>query len=157
MIYVLIIAQDKCIEKQDRQNITTKYDSFRNSYWFSTYKKSDTIFSMGGDSVDVPARLKQLMEERGMNVYALAQASDVSWQTVKNIFTLTSNPSVGTLQKICRGLGVTLSQFFATEEDGNIITLTAEQQHVIDRWNVMPADKQRVFSELLDMLSNENN
>lgn len=105
--------------------------------------------------MDVPARLKQLMDERGMNVYALAQASGVSWQTVKNIFTLTSNPSVGTLQKICRGLGVTLSQFFATEEDGNIITLTTEQQHVIDRWNVMPADKQRVFSELLDMLSNE--
>ena len=76
--------------------------------------------------MDVPARLKQLMEDRGMNVYALAKASGVSWQTVKNIFTLTSNPSVGTLQKICRGLGVTLSQFFATEEDGNIITLTTE-------------------------------
>ena len=88
--------------------------------------------------MDVPARLKQLMEERGMNVYALAQASDVSWQTVKNIFTLTSNPSVGTLQKICRGLGVTLSQFFATEEDGNIITITYEQQNVIDSLNFMP-------------------
>ena len=106
--------------------------------------------------MDVPTRLKKLMEEREMNVYAVAQASGLSWQTVKNIFTLTSNPSVGTLQKICRGLGVTMSQFFATEEDGNIITLTAEQQHVIDRWNAMPADKQRVFGELLDMLSNEN-
>ncbi len=96
------------------------------------------------------------MDEREMNVYALAQASGVSWQTVKNIFTLTSNPSVGTLQKICRGLGVTLSQFFLTEEDGNLITLTAEQKRVIDRWNAMPDDKQRVFNELLDMLSNEN-
>ena len=105
--------------------------------------------------MDVPARLKQLMDERGMNVYGLAQASGVSWQTVKNIFTLTSNPSVGTLQKICRGLGVTLSQFFATEEDGNIITLTSEQQHVLDRWNAMSTEKQRVFSELLDMLSND--
>lgn len=106
--------------------------------------------------MDVPARLKQLMDERNMNVYAVAQASGVSWQTVKNLFTLTSNPSVGTLQKICRGLGVTMSQFFATEEDGNIITLTANQQHIIDRWNALTADQQRVFSELLDMLSNEN-
>lgn len=111
---------------------------------------------MGGDNMDVPARLKQLMDERNMNVYAVAQASGVSWQTVKNLFTLTSNPSVGTLQKICRGLGVTMSQFFATEEDGNIITLTANQQHIIDRWNALTADQQRVFSELLDMLSNEN-
>ena len=96
------------------------------------------------------------MDERGMNVYAVAQASGVSWQTVKNLFTLTSNPSVGTLQKICRGLGVTMSQFFATEEDGNIITLTAEQQYVIDRWSALPADKQRVFNELLNMISEEN-
>lgn len=106
--------------------------------------------------MDVPARLKRLMDERNMNVYAVAKASGVSWQTVKNLFTLTSNPSVGTLQKICRGLGVTMSQFFATEEDGNIITLTANQQHIIDRWNALTVDQQRVFSELLDMISNEN-
>ncbi len=106
--------------------------------------------------MDVPARLKQLMDERNMTVYSVAQAAGVSWQTVKNLFTLTSNPSVGTLQKICNGLGVTMSQFFATEEDGNIITLTATQQHVIDRWNTLPADKQRIFGELLDMMVDEN-
>ena len=106
--------------------------------------------------MDVPARLKQLMDERGMNVYALARASEVSWQTVKNIFTLTSNPSVGTLQKICHGLGITMAQIFATEEDGNIVTLTAEQQHVINRWNAMSDEKRKVFSALLDMLSDEN-
>lgn len=108
---------------------------------------------MGGDNVDVPARLKQLMDERNMNVYAVAQASGVSWQTVKNIFTLTSNPSVGTLQKICRGLGVTMSQFFATEEDGNIITLTAEQQHLLNRWDTLSEEEKRLYSELLDVLS----
>ena len=106
--------------------------------------------------MDVPARLKQLMDERGMNVYALARASEVSWQTVKNIFTLTSNPSVGTLQKICHGLGITMAQFFATEEDGNIVTLTAEQQHVINRWNALSDEKRKVFSALLDMLSDES-
>ena len=106
--------------------------------------------------MDVPARLKQLMDERGMNVYALARASEVSWQTVKNIFTLTSNPSVGTLQKICHGLGITMAQFFATEEDGNIVTLSAEHQHVINRWNAMSDEKRKVFSALLDMLSDEN-
>ena len=106
--------------------------------------------------MDVPARLKQLMDERGMNVYALARASEGSWQTVKNIFPLTSNPSVGTLQKSCHGLGITMAQFFATEEDGNIVTLTAEQQHVINRWNTMSDEKRKVFSALLDMLSDEN-
>lgn len=68
--------------------------------------------------MDVPARLKQLMDERGMNVYALARASEVSWQTVKNIFTLTSNPSVGTLQKICHGLGITMAHFSPRKRTG---------------------------------------
>ena len=49
-----------------------------------------------------------------------------------------------------------MAQFFATEEDGNIVTLTAEQQHVINRWNAMSDEKRKVFSALLDMLSDEN-
>lgn len=56
----------------------------------------------------------------------------------------------------CHGLGITMAQFFATEEDGNIVTLTAEQQHVINRWNTMSDEKRKVFSALLDMLSDEN-
>ena len=45
---------------------------------------------------------------------------------------------------------------FRHEEDGNIVTLTAEQQHVINRWNAMSDEKRKVFSALLDMLSDEN-
>ena len=108
---------------------------------------------MGGDNVNVPARLKQLMDERGMNVYALAQASGVSWQTVKNIFILTSNPSVGTLTKICNGLGVTMSQFFATQEEGIVVTLTAKQQRVLNRWNSLSEEQQKVFEDMLDMVT----
>ena len=123
---------------------------------FSVCKKSDTIFVMGGDNVNVAARLKQLMDERGMNVYALAQASGVSWQTVKNIFILTSNPSVGTLTKICNGLGVTMSQFFATEEEGIVFTLTAKQQRVLNRWNSLSEEQQKVFEDMLDMVTDLN-
>lgn len=100
--------------------------------------------------MDVPARLQELMDERGLNVYALAQASGVSWQTVKNIFTLTSNPSVGTLTKICKGLGITMSQFFATEED-NVISLTTEQ-NLLNRWRMLSEDEKRLYSELLDVM-----
>jgi len=105
--------------------------------------------------MDVPERLKQLMDERKMNIYALSKASGLSWQTIKNIFILTSNPSVGTMAKICEGLGITMSQFFA-EESENTVVLTEEQQLLLNRWNVLGKEEKRLFSDLMGIVAEKN-
>lgn len=87
-----------------------------------------------------------------MTIYALAKASELPWQTVKNLVNQMNNPTVSTIEMLCNGLGITMSQFFAENEES--FSLTSEQKHIIDQWNALSADEKRVFFDLLNLLSN---
>lgn len=97
------------------------------------------------------ARLQQLMDERGMSIYTLAKRSGVSWNTIKNFFVRNSaNPTLQTLELLCKGLGISLAQFF--EEGGESVVLTAEQQYLIDRWNTISDEEKQIISNMLDVM-----
>ena len=66
--------------------------------------------------MDTHSRLRQLLEERGWTEYRLAKKCGLSQSTLANIFKRNTMPSVATLEAVCRGFGITLSQFFAEEE-----------------------------------------
>ncbi|MEG0146614.1 MAG: transcriptional regulator, partial [Clostridia bacterium] len=58
-------------------------------------------------------------------------------------------PSVGSLEKICKGLGVSMAQFFAENRETTI--LSEEQQQLLENWNRL-SPKQR--ESLLSFLKN---
>ena len=66
--------------------------------------------------MDTNERLRQLLDERGLTTYKMAELSGLSHTTLANVFKRNTVPSIPTLEKICAGFGITLSQFFA--EDG---------------------------------------
>lgn len=106
---------------------------------------------MGGDAmIDVRLRLMQLMDERGLNIYSLAKRSNISWNTIKNIFSRSTNPTVTTLSMICDGLGITLAQFF--EEESDTAHLSAEQQHLFNRWNQLSEKEQQAIGNMIDII-----
>lgn len=107
--------------------------------------------AMGGDEmIDVGERLKQLMDERGLNMYTLAKRSNLSWNTIKNFYSRQTKPTITTISMLCDGLGMTVAQFF--DVDGNTAHLTAKQQHLIDRWNAISDQERRLISEMLDIM-----
>ena len=100
--------------------------------------------------MDVKARLQALMDERGWTIYRVAKEADIPWSTVRNMFKRNTEPSIATLECICHGLGITLAQFFDTE---NTMGLSDGQRRLIDQWNLLTErDKQIVFS-LLESLN----
>ena len=101
--------------------------------------------------MNVSERLKYYMERRGMTIYALAKASGLPWQTVKNLVNQMNNPTVATVDMLCRGLGITMSQFFSDEEE--MISLTAEQKELLEQWNVITEDEKKVFVDLLNLMT----
>ena len=106
---------------------------------------------MGGDAmIDVRLRLMQLMDERGLNIYSLAKRSNISWNTIKNIFSRSTNPTVTTLSMICDGLGITLAQFF--EEESDTAHLSAEQQHLLNRWDQLSEKEQQAVGNMIDII-----
>ena len=65
----------------------------------------------------VKNRLLQLLGEKKMSIYKLAMESAVAPSSIKNIlYGKSQNPGIVTLKMLCDGFGITLVEFFDTEE-----------------------------------------
>lgn len=94
--------------------------------------------------LDTLGRLRQLLDERNWTEYRLAKASGLSDSTIKNIYKRNTQPTIDTLEAICRGFGITLAQFFA---DGEMVELTLDLKELFNGWvNLTPEQKQAVIT-----------
>ncbi len=94
--------------------------------------------------MDILARLRELLKERGWTEYRLAKECGLSESTIHNIYRRNATPSIYTLEIICHGFGITLSQFFA---DGNMVEMTPELKKLFDGWRPLtPQQKEAVLT-----------
>lgn len=94
--------------------------------------------------MDIHQRLRQLLDERGWTQYKLSKKCGLSESTLANIFRRNTTPSIATLEAICSGFGITLSQFFAENE---MVELTPDLKNLFDKWvNLTPEQKAAVYS-----------
>lgn len=69
----------------------------------------------------VKNRILQLLGERRMSIHKLAMESAVPPSSIKNIlYGKSVNPGIVTLKMLCDGFGITLIEFFDTEEFKNL-------------------------------------
>ena len=76
-------------------------------------------------------RLRKVLADRGWTEYRLAKEAKLSASTIMNIFRRNATPSIPTLEAICNGLGITVSQFFAENE---MVELNPELKALFDGW-----------------------
>lgn len=88
--------------------------------------------------MDVLERLQKLMDARGWSMYRLAKESGLTESTISNIYRRNAIPSIVTLESICKGFGITLSQFFA---EGEMVELTPELQEVFENWRALTPEQ----------------
>ncbi len=86
------------------------------------------------EAKDVGNRIKELREKRKMTQYALASQSGVSPTYIYQLERGEKSPTVEYLAHICWGLGVTLADFFNTEneEPDKISALSSEQKKLLN-------------------------
>ena len=93
--------------------------------------------------MDAHQRLRQLLDERGWTEYRLSKKCGLSQSTLANIFRRNTVPSISTLEAICDGFGIPMSQFFT---DGDLTVLTPEQKELFDKWVALtPEQKSAVY------------
>ncbi len=69
----------------------------------------------------VKNRILTLLGEHKMSIHKLAMESAVAPSSIKNIlYGKSKNPGIVTLKMLCDGLGITLIDFFNTEEFKNL-------------------------------------
>ena len=62
--------------------------------------------------VDVHNRINELAEERGITPYELARRAGMAQSSLYNMFERGTMPKIETLERICKGLGIDMSDFF---------------------------------------------
>ena len=69
----------------------------------------------------VRKRLLQLCYEHNMSIHKLSIESAIPPSTIKNIiYGKSKNPGIVTLKMLCDGFGITLTDFFTTEDFLNL-------------------------------------
>ena len=69
----------------------------------------------------VKNRILQLLGEKNMSIYKLAMESAVAPSSIKNIlYGKSQNPGIVTLKMLCDGFGISIVDFFDTEEFRNL-------------------------------------
>lgn len=69
----------------------------------------------------VKNRILQLLGEKDMSIHKLAMESAVPPSSIKNIlYGKSQNPGIVTVKMLCDGFGISLIEFFNTEEFKNL-------------------------------------
>ena len=93
--------------------------------------------------MDVLKRIQELLEERNWTLYRLARASNLSDTTVTQIFKRNTAPTLPTLEAICKGFNITMSEFFSKGTEP--VELTDESRALLAKWSTLPEEQQKVL------------
>lgn len=86
-------------------------------------------------------RIKELCAERNWSYYQLAKVSGITYSTLSTMINKQNMPSLPTLQKLCHGFGISVTDFF--EPDKSLSGLTKEQTLCLTLFTALPEkDKQ---------------
>lgn len=99
---------------------------------------------------NVIVRIQELCSERGISIYRLAQLSDIPKNTLNNMIAEDRVPTVPTIEKICKGLNITLSQFFTSEKI--YPEFTDNQKKLLLVWESLDPGNQEMAMKYLELM-----
>ena len=94
-------------------------------------------------------RIEELCEKEGWSHYVLAKRSGISQSTISNMFSRTNQPTFITVAKVCDAFGITMAQFFDSEQH---LDLTDEQEDILRMYDVMSAQKKELVKAFMNGL-----
>jgi len=102
--------------------------------------------------IDVAKRIKELCEANNIDsMYELSKLTQVPQSTLATIMTRGNAPRVDTLERICAGLGITLSDFFAEEQP----EIEPEFRRLLETAKKLTPEQREHLQKLLEAMSKE--
>ena len=102
--------------------------------------------------IDIKKKVRYYMDMRKMNNNQLAKAADLNPSVICSLFTRSSEPEITTLSAICKGLNITLSEFFA---EGNQFELTERQREILYLFEHLSEENQELSISVLKAFINK--
>lgn len=95
---------------------------------------------------DILGEITRLRLARSWSEYDMAKNAGIPQSTISTWYRKGQIPTIKSLEKLCIGFGITMSQFFAKECEA--ISLTPEQRKMLDCWSRLTPMQQELFLEL---------
>ena len=101
----------------------------------------------------VAERIKELCVKKNMSQYELAKRAGMTQSSISTLLNEGNVPKISTLEKICKGFGITLAQFFTL--DDNYPDLSEEQKKVVNIWETLSVKEkiaiEKIVGSILEM------
>ena len=101
----------------------------------------------------VAGRIKELCAKKNMSQYELAKRAGMTQSSISTLLNEGNVPKITTLEKVCKGFGITLAQFFAA--DDKYPDLSEEQLKVLDTWEKLSVKEkeaiEKIVASIMDM------
>ena len=98
---------------------------------------------------DTLRRIEELRTARNWSVYKLAKLSNIPQSTIATWYKRNLCPPIDKLEILCDVFGITLSEFFSTND---FTELTEEKSNLLDKWNLLNKDEKQTIFQLITLL-----
>ena len=92
-------------------------------------------------------KIESYMKLRNWSLYKLAQESDIPYSSLNSMFLKNTQPTISTLEKICLGLSVSMSDFFSNKhlDDIPFAKMSKEERELLTLFNSLSKADQELF------------
>lgn len=98
-------------------------------------------------------KIDKLRTQKNWTFYKLAEESDLPLSTITNMYVRKSLPSLPTLMAICKGLNITLSQFFA---DNEVDTQNEQERELLEIFRNLDINNKNIAINIIKLLENQD-
>ncbi len=97
-------------------------------------------------------RVKSLCKKNNISRYRLAQLTGLTQSALANIFKATSIPTIPTIERICQVFGISISQFFASDELDVYSYLSDSQIELLRVWESLDVRDREILISFIRSL-----
>lgn len=100
-------------------------------------------------------KIKELLEERNWTLYKLAKESCIPYSSLNSLFQKNNQPTISTLEKICKGFHITMAEFFMDDTPFHEDTydITSEELEIIHNIRTLNKHDCRLVMDFMKLLS----
>ena len=103
---------------------------------------------------EVLQRIREFLKLNRWSIYKLAKESGIPYSSLNNCFLRNTCPTIPTLEKLCAGLGISLSDFFNFKENPlRDTSLSEDEQNLLSAYRKLSIRDKELLNAYLDGLS----
>lgn len=101
----------------------------------------------------VLTRINEYLQMKSWTLYRLARESDIPYSSLHSMFEKNTQPTIATLEKICSGLHINLSDFFSDKSSNSFLVLTEEEEKLLSLYRTLNSNDKKMLLSISKRLA----